>query len=607
MGYDLAGLPAQERRPDGGRRTTRLTVRVSSAGVSPGGAPIALSYQGKPVVAREGDTIAAALVDGGHLTCGEARAGGGRGLFCGMGVCNECAVVVDGRPGRLACATAAEHGMSITVQPSEHSLEDPSAEDFTELEISPDLLVLGAGPAGMSAAAAAAEAGLDVLLIDERAKLGGQYFKQPSSESQIDQRRLDAQYRSGRALIDRLLRSGAEVATGVRVWGAFGPDLLFAAGERARWTLRPRRLIIAGGAYERGVPMPGWTLPGVMTTGGAQTLLRGNQVAPGTRLLISGNGPLNLQLAASLVEAGVTVVALAEIADLRWTRNLGSGIRMALTAPRLVREGLRYRATLARARVPVYHRSAVVRMEGDETVRRAWVAGIDRLGRSVPGTEREFDVDAVCVGFGFLSSNQIARSLGCTHRYDESTGNLVAEHDEAGRTSVPGVWVVGDGAGVRGAPVAEAMGVLASADAIRSLEGEIPVPLVGEEARARRALRRAERFQTSLWSAYSGPVLTDQLADDDTVVCRCERVTLREIEDQIDTEAETAGALKRLTRAGMGACQGRYCGPVLTELAARRSGRPIDELAGFAPQIPYHPTEVGILAEPHPRHDRSPG
>lgn len=572
-------------------------MRISSSGISSEGTPLLVSYEGRVIDAQAGDTVASALVHSGERACRLTAAGDARGIFCGMGVCHECALVVDGESGTLACMTPARDGLTVERQPPARLLEATARPSLPEQEVAPDLLVLGGGPAGLAAATVAAECGLDVLLVDERAKLGGQFYKQPAEDFRVDEERLDAQYRDGRALVARAERAGVKVLKGVRVWGAFQPDHLLAAGVDVRWTLRPRRLVLATGAYERGVPMPGWTLPGVMTTGAAQTLLRANQVSPGTRVLVSGNGPLNMQVAAEMARAGVTVVALAELAELRRPANALAGLRMASSAPDLIRDGIGYGLSLARARVPVLYGHAVIRMAGDGAVNTATVARIDAAGAAVPGTERTFDVDAVCVGFGFLPSNEIARALGCRHRYDEVTGSLVVERTANGRTSLDRVWVVGDSGGIAGARVAKGVGALAGAAVAADLDRRLPAQVVAEAVTAERMRLRNERFQKALWRAFRAPVLMDQLAEPDTIVCRCESLSMRDVAAAAAATVGSAGALKRVTRVGMGKCQGRYCGPVVTALVAQRSGRHIDEFGGFAPQVPYKPTEISVVAE----------
>jgi hypothetical protein len=328
-----------------------------------------------------------------------------------------------------------------------------------------------------------------------------------------------------------------------------------------------------------------------MATGAAQTLMRAYQVLPGRRVLVSGNGPLNVQVAAELVLAGASVVALCEVARAASPARGTHLARMALAAPDLMWQGLKYVRALRRARVPILYGHSIVRAEGADRVERAVVARLDGEGCPVSGSERAFDVDAVCVGFGFLPSNELARTLGVEHVYDRALGQLVAVRHGAGRTSVEHVWVVGDAGGTGGARLAQAVGELAGADVARSIG--LPAP---RSPRAERARRRNERFQRELAALYAAPRLVDQLADAETLVCRCEGVTLGAVDAAFVRGTASIGAVKRTTRAGMGRCQGRYCAPVLAEIAARRSGSPLDEDAWFAPAPPFKPLPVDLVA-----------
>lgn len=569
-------------------------MQIRGKGIRTPGATLTVFYEGTAVRTRPGVSVAAALTDAGILAC-RSTAAGDRGVFCGMGVCAECTVAIDDRPGQLACMTVVHDDMRIERQPVAPRPDVTAAapKAIPEHVITPQLLVVGGGPAGLAAATTAAEAGVEVVLVDERAKLGGQYYKQPAATFEVDPHRLDQQYTRGRALIERAQAGGVRVLSGVRIWGANGSHELYASDGRSRWVIRPERLVLATGAYERVVPFPGWTLPGVMTTGAGQSLARAYQVAPGRRVLVAGNGPLNVQLAAELSRAGGDVVALVEVARVTSPAHAADLVRMATASPQLVREGLGYFAALRRARVPMLTGRAVVRVEGAERAEHAVVARLDADGLPVAGTEQGFDVDAVCVGLGFMPGNEIARLIGAQHTVDPATGGYVVTRTDRGRTSIDGVWVVGDGAEVRGAKVAENAGVLVGADVAVSLGR--PAGEVAGLAEARRGKRRHERFQRALWRVYEGPALFAQLAEPDTVVCRCESVPLSTIDTAMD-EVGSAGALKRLTRAGMGRCQGRFCGFVITDRVAGRSGTAVDGFAGFAPQLPMRPTPISVLA-----------
>ncbi|MFC7766675.1 (2Fe-2S)-binding protein [Leucobacter soli] len=243
----------------------------------------------------------------------------------------------------------------------------------------------------------------------------------------------------------------------------------------------------------------------------------------------------------------------------------------------------------------------IERLEGDPVtgVRRATVAGVDAEGRPT-GRRRAFDVDAVCLGYGFLPSNDLARSLGCAHDFDAALGSLVTRTDATGRTSIPTVWSIGDSAGVRGAKFAQAQGALAAAAVASELLERHVLP----DAAARRAARRNLAFQRGVQGMFAAPVLTDQLAEPETVVCRCESVTHAEVSEAMSDRTSSPGSVKRITRAGMGKCQGRYCGPVLTAMQERRTGSPIGERSGFAPQAPVKPVPSS-MSPPRRRTPRS--
>jgi thioredoxin reductase len=576
--------------------TTARSIDADAAGT------VTVFYEGRELRATADATISAVLAANGILGTRQSAAGE-RGLFCGMGVCGECAVAIDDGPTRLACMTFPRSGMQIRQRPVRPVMDTESAGvapgPASEGLLEPEVLVVGGGPAGLAAAAAAAAAGADVLLVDERHTLGGQYYKQPAP-STTGRTPPDRQHRSGRKLIDRVHAAGVRVLTGTRVWGAASPLEWFALGAQGRWTIRPRRIVLATGAHERVPPFPGWTLPGVMTTGAGQGLQRAYRVKVGSRVLVAGNGPLNVQLAAELVEAGASVVALVELAavvDPRRARWLAS---MAVSSPALLFNGVGHLARLRLSGVPQHTRSAVIRVDGHRRAEIAVVARIDGAGRPVPGTERRYEVDAVCVGMGFLPGAEAARWLGAAHDLD-ATGGYRVRRSDTFHTSIDNVWAVGDGACVEGARVAQASGELAGAEVAKTLGYH---PDTKRVRSAGRGLRRHRRFQRALWSLYRAPELTLQLTDPETIICRCESVTLERLEANA-REVLSASAAKRLTRCGMGYCQGRFCSPAVAAVVAGYSGKPSAGSSGFTAQVPFRPTSLGALAapgrlDPHP-------
>jgi len=547
-------------------------MRLSHPSIRPAGRPISFSFDGQTLPAIEGETVAAALSAAGILAYRETASGAPRGLHCGMGACWDCIVTIDGRIGQRACLTKVRDGMVITgALPRRLAPLAPAPSAATPPEIACDVLVVGGGPAGLSAAIAAAEAGASVVLLDERAAPGGQYAK-PLADSHTDPLP-DRQFQLGAELRARAARAGVRIETDSLVWGAFAADELGAliGGEAA--TLRPRRLVLAPGAHERPVPIPGWTLPGVMTTGALQTLARAQRVSPRERVLIAGTGPLNLQLACELLDGGLKPLAVLEAAPRPSVRTWREAWQMTRSAPDLVRDGVAMLARLKRAGVPVLWDTRLTALEGDGTVQRA------RFGN------RSLFVEVVAINLGFQPEVGLARGLGLPHRFEPAgVGHLATETDEEGRTADPTVFAVGDGAALGGARVALARGRLAGLAAARDLGFAAP-----DDAGARTDLRRALSFQAALWRLY--PPVPLPCMPDETIVCRCEEVTAGRLRAELAAGATSLPVLKKATRAGMGRCQGRFCATTLARLCPDLP----DSEAFAAPRAPIRPVPAAPL------------
>lgn len=569
------------------------TGRISGAPTGADAVPFV--FEGRTLKGHAGESLAAALTAAGERALRQTAKGRFRGLFCGMGVCQECLVEVDGLGNQRACMTKLDAPCTVHRQVHRAGVAEPPAPRDPRTEVlTPDILVVGGGAGGLNAATAAARMGAEVLLVDERSQPGGQFYKQPlEAQSLPPFLAEDPQITGGRALIERAVAAGVRILSGAQVWGAFEPlDLMIHDGAGSV-LCRPRRLIVATGAYERGLPLPGWTLPGVMTTGAAQTLLRSYQVLAGRRVLIAGNGPLNLQVAVELAQAGAEVAAVAELACRPGPWAAGAIAQMLASVPTLVLRGRDYVAELRRRGIPLLYSHVLRSVEPSGAGLRAeiapWPAG------SGDGLQA-FDVDVVCMGYGFMPSNEILRALGCRHVFDRHRGQLVTQRNGDCLTSVDNVYAVGDCTGLGGAPAAEAEGLIAGLAAARSLGLPMGVKQRAAARAARIRLGRHRRFQAALWRLFSAPQLLTELARPDTILCRCEELTLAEIEAGFDENSSSIGAVKRGTRAGMGRCQGRYCGPIVAAVAAARQGIPLDEAAHWAPRPPIKPIPISDIA-----------
>ena len=560
------------------------------------GATIAIELDGERLAAIPGETVAATALAHGRRALSFAKSGEPRGVYCGMGVCHDCVVTVDGRRSQRACLTKVAAGMRVERQQAGRMTLGPGTADLAAVPSAGlaarevDLLVVGAGPGGLAAAAAAGEAGLKVLVLDERPAPGGQYYKQPASPAAA--RRVhgpDAQAREGAALIARVRALGIAIEGGTLVWGATRTDAgdieisSFCGGVTG--LIRPRQLIVATGAYERPVIVPGWTLAGVMTTGAGQTVLRSYGVTPGRRVLIAGNGPLNLQVAAELLALGASII-VAEASAAPWQRP-AAGAALALADWRLALRGLALVARLVEGGALLLWRHRLVAVEGDGQVERAVIAPLDRNDGVDRGRSIRVDVDTVLTGDGFWPSSELPRLLGC--QAPAGRPNEIRRGDD-GATSLEDVFVVGEAGGFGGAHVALAQGKLAGSEAARRLGHP------SHSGDASRRLAHHRRFQRRLWKLFAAPEAGLTLADQATPICRCESVTLGTLRDVIERrDVRDVATLKRLTRAGMGRCQGRYCTAPLHELLGARAAPGV-----FAPQMPLRPVPLAALAREKP-------
>jgi NADPH-dependent 2,4-dienoyl-CoA reductase/sulfur reductase-like enzyme len=462
-----------------------------------------------------------------------------------------------------------------------------------------DLLVVGGGPAGLAAAGLAARLGLRVALFDERPTLGGQIYRQPGPGFVVrDRRKLGRDYLRGQALAHEAREAGVTVLTSTSVLSLRGTSVAFWAEARKETAVvRAGRVLVAPGAYDRPVAFPGWALPGVVTAGGAQALLKAARVAAGERVAFAGSGPLALAFPAQLGHYGVNVVLVLDAGPPVRARD---ALRLLGAAPRnlsLLRDGAYYSLALAARRVPVRHRRVVVRAEGTEQVEALVHAEVGPDWVPLPGTEERVEVDTVCLGYGFAPSTELLRLAGCSFGYDEDLGGLVVEVDEWQRTSVPGVLAAGDGTGVRGALVAADQGRLAAIGAALDLGYLSERRALGRARRLRRRLAAKERFRLALAPLHSlGRGLYD-LATPETIICRCEEVTLAALEGALSATSDP-NVVKSYTRAGMGLCQGRNCHLHIGHLLARKGGLEPEQAAMTTARPPSRPVPIGVLADP---------
>jgi D-hydroxyproline dehydrogenase subunit alpha len=451
-----------------------------------------------------------------------------------------------------------------------------------------ELAVVGAGPGGMSAALAAAQAGCRVALIDSAPQPGGQIYRQSQRPGPPADGGLPG--RLGRVVAHPRIT----LLTGVTVWHAERAGRgfrLHCTGGGAR-AVEADAVVVATGASELVVPFPGWTLPGVVTAGAAQAMVKAQQRLVGGRVLVAGTGPLLLPVAAALARHGAQVASVCEAA--RVGPSLAALPGMARHPGKLA-EAAGYAAALARARIPARTGWALAECRGRGRVEEAVLTRVNGSWQAT-GSPRVVPVDAVAVSHGFVPLLDLSRALGCRdeQRPDYPAGTVTVDADQA--TSTPGVFACGEATGVGGAAKAELEGTVAGAAAARRL-GRLDEAAFQAAARAAAPrIRRARDFAALLARVYPlGGGWLDRL-EPDTVVCRCEDVTWAELTGALSAGPADLRAIKGLTRCGMGYCQGRVCGPVVQYAAARLTGRPLADVGDLHTRHLVTPVPLSRLA-----------
>lgn len=452
-----------------------------------------------------------------------------------------------------------------------------------------DLVVIGAGPAGLAAAATAADLGLGVAVLDEQPRAGGQIYRDVDRVAALRGAILGKDYTDGARLTAGLRRDGIDHLPGAVVWAIEeGFRLSYTrAGHGAQ--ILADRVLLATGALERPMPLPGWTLPGVMTAGAGQILLKQSGVLARNAVLV-GSGPLIYLIAAQMVRAGIPPRALVETQTRADTARAARHLGAALRGWRYLAKGLGMLATIARARVPRFVGATGIVIEGtDRATGVTFTSG---------GTRHRIACDTVFLHHGVVPNTQAARSLGVSHGWDAGQACFVPAVDDWGQSDIAGVFIAGDGAGIGGAEAAAIAGRLAALGVAQDLRRLTVADRDRRAAPLRAARSRALAVRPFLDQAY--PPYAEALAPaDDTLVCRCEEVTAGDLRGYARLGCLGPNQAKAFGRAGMGPCQGRYCGLSVTAILAVATGQTPVATGYFRIRPPLKPVTLGELAALH--------
>lgn len=467
-----------------------------------------------------------------------------------------------------------------------------------------DIAIVGGGPAGLAAAERTLAAGLSTCIIDEQQRPGGQILRQPPAAFSVPGWLTGAPYRKGRALL-------ANVSDDAKLHWLGGQSLLGItpdpAGE-AGFTLalsgtmggvsevQAKRVLVAGGCYDMPVALPGWTLPGVMSAGAVQTLVKAQQVLPGQRVVLFGTHPLMIVLAQQVIEAGGQVEAVCFAQSVaQMARAALAHLPRAIATPAPLIAAAGGMAALRRAGVKVRYGAPVLRCEGEGQ------GGVDQVVIAGPNGEEALACDLAVMCYGFLPQADLVRQAGAGVRWSNPAGGWEAVHDDAMRSTVPDLYVAGETTGVAGSDAAMAEGAIAGL-AIAQDAGALTECEAAAAMRGPRSTRKAMQGFIDLLRAVADPRPWLPAASADTLLCRCEDIPAGAVDKAIADALSVgpsfgASAIKLRCRAGMGLCQGRSCEHALVRRIAAARGCAEGEVEGFRPRFPARALAIADLLE----------
>ena len=451
----------------------------------------------------------------------------------------------------------------------------------SELVSSYELVVIGGGPAGLAAATLAAKAGVQTVLFDENPGVGGQIYRGITTTPVANRAILGDDYWAGAALASEAKASGATIVNGATVWSLDPNRLIGVSVAGQARMIQAKRVIIATGSMERPFPIPGWTLPGVMTAGAAQTALKAQGLVPTGRTIMAGCGPLLWLLAAQLLRAGAKIEAILDTTPrVNWLKAAMHLPDFALSPYRskglaLLRE--------VKGKVPVI---AAHRVEAH---------GKDKLSQVVFATgagERRMKVDLLLLHQGVVPNVNLAMAAGIAHRWNNRQLCFEPVVDADFATSVRGISVAGDGAGIAGGTAAVERGRIAAIAAVEVLK---PGASTINVKTVRQSLAREEMGRAFLDALYQ-PSPSFRRPIGDTIACRCEEVTAKQVRETADLGCEGPNQMKAFLRCGMGPCQGRLCGLTVTELIAEQRKSTPEAVGYYRLRPPVKPITLAELA-----------
>lgn len=454
------------------------------------------------------------------------------------------------------------------------------------------LVIIGAGPAGLSAAVVAAQHGVDVALLDEQSAPGGQIYRAMESIPPERAKLLGEEYRRGSKLVSALRHSNVDYFPNTQVWSLNYQREIGLLSGKSTDIITADQVLLASGAMERSLPFPGWTLPGVMTAGAGQILFKAHGIVPADGVVLAGSGPLLILLAWQYLHAEVKIKAMLDLTPMRNHLRALPYLPRALLARHYLSKGMLYKKDLKQAGISMLHNVSQLQAIGEQQ--------LESVSFLHKGQQQTINTDLLLTHFGVTPRIHLSQAAGCLHHWDKHQQCWRPQLDAWGNSSVNGILIAGDGAGIGGARTAEHAGRLAALQVMCAL-GQIRSSERDVKACDDKKWMHEERHIRPFLDAFffiPGKLLN--VPDDNTMVCRCEEVTAGEIRQAVADGFGDSNQVKFLTRCGMGPCQGRQCAEAVAFIVAAASGKSLPECGLYRGRPPVTPLTLGQLASLYP-------
>jgi NADPH-dependent 2,4-dienoyl-CoA reductase/sulfur reductase-like enzyme/bacterioferritin-associated ferredoxin len=456
-----------------------------------------------------------------------------------------------------------------------------------------DVVVVGSGIAGIAAARKMADSHLRILLLDENPRAGGQILRSlPKPMKTEKSYRFDRWIKAGQAVMDHLRDKKIIFMNRATVLGMDGErELLIEEKGAKTFSIKPRAILFATGARERFLPFKGWTLPGVLSTGAVQILMKSAGIIPSREILIGGAGLFLFTVAYEFVRSRGRVLAVLEQGFM--LRKMPS-LSLLFSHSSKFAEGSRYLGRLILSRVPVRHRTVIVEARGERFLEEVVTARVDHSGRLLQGSERVYRTPTLAIGYGFVPNIELPQVAGCALTYDGTLGGWIVKVTNGLETTKENIFAAGEITGIGGARKSLIEGHISGMSILQKLGKRVEKESLSRLKEERRKHFCFGRYFSGLYEIPDHAIAS---IADEAVVCRCEDLTMGDIRKAISEGHHTPGAIKKALRLGMGNCQGRICGPILHDVLSLYIDRPRREPPPFSVRTPVKPVRISTLLD----------